>query len=102
MEGEVLPGIRAMDTPGHVSFELRAGSESVVVIGDALTNSLFSFEKPNWRIGADQDAEMAVVARNRLLDQLTNDKMQMIGYHIPYPGIGRVERAGNAYRFVAA
>jgi glyoxylase-like metal-dependent hydrolase (beta-lactamase superfamily II) len=106
MEEEVLPGIRAMDTsghtPGHVSFELRAGSESVVVIGDALTNSLFSFEKPNWRIGADQDAEMAVVARNRLLDQLTNDKMQMIGYHIPYPGIGRVERAGNAYRFVAA
>lgn len=105
MEAEVLPGIRAMDTsghtPGHVSFELRSGSESVVVVGDALINALFSFEKPDWRIGADQDAEKAVVTRGRLLDQLTSDKMQMIGYHIPYPGIGRVEQSGDAYRFVA-
>lgn len=106
MDEEVLPGIRAMDTsghtPGHVSFELRSGSESVVVVGDALTNALFSFEKPEWQIGADQDAEKAVATRARLLDQLATNKMQMIGYHIPYPGIGRVERAGNAYRFVVA
>ena len=105
MEDEVLAGIRAIDTsghtPGHVSFELRSGSESVVVVGDALTNAIYSFEKPDWRVGSDQDAEMGVGARNRLLDQLASDKMQMIGYHIPYPGIGRVERSGNAYRFVA-
>ncbi len=105
METEVLPGIRAIDTsghtPGHVSYEVRSGSQSIVIVGDVLTNAIYSFENPNWRIGSDQDQEMAVDARNKLLDQLVSDKMQMIGFHIPYPGIGRVERAGSAYRFIA-
>ncbi len=105
-ETEILPGIRAINTaghtPGHAAFEIRDGSESVVVVGDVLTNPLYSFEKPNWRSGSDQDQEMGIQARNSLLDQLASDKMQMIGFHIPYPGIGRVEKVDNAYRFVAA
>src|SRR5690606_4816786 len=36
---EVAPGIAAFDTgghtPGHVSFEVKAGNESVMVLGDA-------------------------------------------------------------------
>lgn len=105
-ESEILPGIRAINTaghtPGHASFEVRSGSESVVVVGDVLSNPYYSFEAPQWPIGSDQDQELAITARKNLLDQLASDKMQMIGYHIPFPGIGRVERDGNAYRFVAA
>lgn len=105
-ETEILPGIRAIDTtghtPGHASFEIRSGSQSAVVVGDVLTNQFYSFEKPDWRSASDQDQEKGITARNNLLDQLANEKMAMIGFHIPYPGIGRVEKADGAYRFVAA
>ncbi len=105
-ETEILPGVRAIDTsghtPGHTAFEIRSGSESVVVVGDALTSQYFSFEKPNWPSASDQDPEKGISARNSLLDQLASDKMQMIAYHIAYPGIGRVEKADGAYRFVSA
>ena len=104
-ETEILPGVRAIDTaghtPGHASFEVRSGLQSIVVVGDVLTNAFYSFEKPNWPVGSDQDKEMGISARKKLLDQLASDKMQMIGFHIPFPGIGRVERVGDAYRFVA-
>lgn len=104
-EAEILPGIRAINTaghtPGHASFEIRSGSESVVVVGDVLTNQFYSFEKPHWPSGSDQDQEMGIKARQSLLDQMHTDKMALIGFHIPYPGIGRVEKVDNEYRFVA-
>jgi hypothetical protein len=37
-----------------------------------------------------------------MLDRLAKDRSKIIGYHLPYPGMGTVERKGNGYRFVAA
>lgn len=102
---EILPGVLAVDssghTPGHCSFEIRSGSESALVIGDAITHDLISFGHPDWPSGSDQDAEKGIATRSMLLDRLASEKMQIIGYHLPYPGTGYVERKDGAYRFVA-
>lgn len=101
---EILPGIMAHaspgHTPGHMSFELRAGTQSVLIGGDAIGNHHVSFERPEWSSGADQDPELGAQTRRRLLDQLAHDQMILIGFHLAGGGIGRVERAGSAYRFV--
>jgi len=34
-----------------------------------------------------------------LLDKLATDR-QPVSFHLPFPGVGRVERSGWAYRFV--
>jgi len=103
---EVLPGIAAMatpgHTPGHTSFEIRSGSESVIVAGDTLTHALLAFQNPEIATGADQDGDRAVASRKQILDRLANEKLAFIGYHLPNGGRGRVERAGAAYRFVPA
>jgi len=102
---EVLPGILALDTsghtPGHCSFEVRSGSESALVVGDAITHHLISFEHRDWPSGSDQDSAKGIETRSMLLDRLAAEKMQIIGYHLPYPGTGFVERNNGAYRFVA-
>lgn len=102
---EILPGVLAVDsaghTPGHCSFEIRSGSESALVVGDAVTHHLISFQHPDWPSGSDQDAEKGIKTRNMLLDRLASEKMQIIGYHMPYPGTGYVERKDSAYRFAA-
>ena len=103
---EVLPGIEALDTrghtPGHTSRAIHDGGESVLIVGDALNNVALSFEYPGLPSPADQDPELAAETRMALLDRLAADQMRLIGFHLPTPGFGRVERgAGRAYRFVA-
>ena len=43
---------------------------------------------------------MAIASRLRLLDRLVADQMMLIGYHLPAPGFGRVERQGQRYRYI--
>ena len=101
---EVLPGIRARDTPGHtpghMAFEIRQRGDAVMVVGDAIGNGHLALSHPDWPSGADQDPQTGIATRLRLLDQLATDGMAMVGFHLPAGGLGRVERAGDAYRFV--
>lgn len=103
---EVLPGVEAIDTsghtPGHTSYMLHGGGESLLVVGDAISNAVISFEKPTWQSGTDQDPDKGVKTRASLLDRIATDKTKIIGYHLPHPGHGIAERNGTAYRFVAA
>lgn len=102
---EVLPGIMAHasfgHTPGHMSFEIRQGSEAVMVVGDAIANGHLALAHPDWPSGADQDPDTGITTRLRLLDRLATEKMPMVGFHLPEGGLGRVERADGAYRFVS-
>ncbi|MEX0302597.1 MAG: MBL fold metallo-hydrolase [Leisingera sp.] len=101
---EILPGVAALatpgHTPGHMSFEIRGGSESVVVLGDAIGNHHVSFAEPAWPVGSDQDPQAAAETRMRLLDMLAAGRMRFIGYHLPGGGIGRAEKSGRGYRFI--
>ncbi len=103
---DVAPGLAMVatpgHTPGHVSVAVRSGNEELVVLGDALTHAAVSFGAPDWRWGSDIDPDQAVRTRKALLDDLANRKAAVVGYHLPWPGLGRVERQGNAYRYVAS
>lgn len=102
---EIISGLRIVETPGHtqghVSLEL-AGNEGLIVGGDALTHSIISFLHPEWKPTADHVPDQAVATRLKLLDRLAADRSRLIGFHLPYPGVGRVERKDSAYRFVPA
>jgi glyoxylase-like metal-dependent hydrolase (beta-lactamase superfamily II) len=103
---EVAPGILAVETaghtPGHVAFEVAGGGETLLVLGDALIHPVISCRYPDWRSVADIDPDLAVATRWRLLERLATDRVPVIAYHFPAPGLGRIERAGSAYRVVAA
>lgn len=101
---EILPGISLVDTaghtPGHSSVLMNSGGQSLLVGGDALSSPVISFEKPDWPWGADFDADKGIATRKSLLDRLATDRTALFGYHLPWPGLGRVERKDNAYRLV--
>ncbi|ESR27277.1 MBL fold metallo-hydrolase [Lutibaculum baratangense] len=101
---EPVPGVEAIDTsghtPGHTSYMLHGNGESMLVVGDAISHPVISFEKPGWHSGADQDREKGAATRRALLERIVVDNARIVGFHLPYPGIGTAERQGEAYRFV--
>src|SRR5262245_19329220 len=102
---DIATGIRVIEThghtQGHVSLAI-AGGEGLVIGGDVLTHPVISFHHPEWRTTADHEPERAIATRKKLLDRLATDRTRLIGFHLPYPGVGIVERKDGAYRFVAA
>lgn len=100
---EIVAGLHIVDTPGHtqghVSLEL-AGGDGLIVGGDVLYHPLISFQHPEWKPAADHVPDQAAATRRKLLDRLAADRSKLIGFHLPYPGAGMVERKDSVYRFV--
>ena len=44
----------------------------------------------------------AVATRKKLYDMASADKMMVQGFHLPFPAVGYIEKAGNGYRLVPA
>jgi hypothetical protein len=78
--------------------ERRGAHRRAFIGGDVLTHVAISFACPEWRIGGDFDRDRAVLTRKALLDQLAGDNPPRPGF--TWPGLGVVERTGNAYRFI--
>jgi glyoxylase-like metal-dependent hydrolase (beta-lactamase superfamily II) len=102
---EIMPGVAARatvgHTPGHMAFEVRSGSEAVMILGDCIGNHHVAFEQPQWISGSDQDGDTAAKTRVALMDQLTTEKTRIIGYHLAGDGTGYVDKTATGYHFVA-
>ncbi len=103
---EVAPGLLAVETPGHTpghtSYVLSSGTGKVFIQSD-VTNVPYLFAaNPGWHAFFDQDADMAEKSRRKTYDMLVADKLQVQGFHYPFPGLGNVEKDGNGYRVIPA
>jgi glyoxylase-like metal-dependent hydrolase (beta-lactamase superfamily II) len=102
---EILPHVRAVDaaghTPGHTAFVLESRGERLLCAGDIFYDSL-QLSHPGWRTPWDHDAERSVLSRRRLLGWAADENLLVHAYHMPFPGLGQVERYGRAFRWVPA
>ncbi|WP_431281524.1 MBL fold metallo-hydrolase [Humitalea sp. 24SJ18S-53] len=103
---EVAPGVRAIatpgHTPGHTSFIVADGSDSLVILGDVTNHPAINLANPGWHIGFDMDATMAEATRRRLFDQVATDRTRCVGYHFPFPANGYIVKTADGYRLVPA
>jgi glyoxylase-like metal-dependent hydrolase (beta-lactamase superfamily II) len=103
---EVVPGMLAIEsvghTPGHTSYVLSSGSGKVFIQSDVTNNPNPFATNPGWHAFFDQDADVAEKTRRRVYDMVVAEKLQVQGFHYPFPGLGHVEKDGNGYRVVPA
>jgi len=103
---EVVPGLTSVatlgHTPGHTSFVLASGNDKVFIQSDVTNVPYLFVNNPGWHVQFDQDAKMAEETRRKTFDMLSAEKMRVQGFHFPFPSLGRIEKAGDGYKLVAA
>jgi len=100
-EPEVAPGMRFVNspghTPGHRAFHLSSGSSQLMISNDTAYVPALVVANPGWHGQYDQNASMAEASRRALLDRVVADKIQICGYHFPFPGAGTISKDGTGY-----
>ena len=93
---------RVGHTPGHTSYVLSSGSGKVFIQSDVTNNPNPFATNPGWHAFFDQDGDVAEKTRRRVYDMVVAEKLQVQGFHYPFPGLGHVEKDGSGYRVVPA
>jgi glyoxylase-like metal-dependent hydrolase (beta-lactamase superfamily II) len=101
---EVAPGIRSLDVSGHspgmMAYHVESQGKQLLIWADTCGHYIVSFQRPEWLLDVDDDKEKAVATRKRMLDMVATDRLFVAGFHMPFPGLGLVEKSASGHRWV--
>lgn len=102
---DVVGGIRSLaapgHTPGHLAFVIESENRQILFWGDCAHHHVASLARPDWHCVFDTDKELAAKTRRHIFDMAATERWPVIGYHMPFPSVGYVERRDPvAYRWV--
>jgi glyoxylase-like metal-dependent hydrolase (beta-lactamase superfamily II) len=104
-DGEVLPGITAAlrpgHTPGHTNWLLQSGGKRMLIWGDIVHLASVQMARPDATLVFDVEPALARASRERVFEFAAAEGLLVAGAHLPFPGVGRVERTGQGFRFQA-
>lgn len=102
---DVRGGITAVEafghTPGHMGYMLESGGKQLLLMADTANHYVWSVGYPEWEVKFDMDKGAAAATRKKIMDMASADRFPLIGYHMPFPGMGFIETRGEGgYRYV--
>ena len=99
----VVSGITAVEafghSAGHLAFHIESDGQHLMMLNDTVAHYVASFAQPDWAFSMDDDADAAAVSRRRILTEVSQQKIPVIGFHLPFPSIGFVEASSAAFVF---
>ena len=103
---EFLPGIQALAAPGHTVghtvFLITSDGKTLAAIGDLTHHQVLLVEKPRIEFAYDTDSKQSANTRVRVLDMLATNRIPLVAYHFPWPGVGHVAKNGEGFRYFPA
>jgi glyoxylase-like metal-dependent hydrolase (beta-lactamase superfamily II) len=103
---EIVTGIRAArafgHSPGMLAFHIESEGKRLYNWADTANHYIISIQHPEWHVAFDQDRDMAVDVRKKTFDMVSADKIPVVGFHMPFPSVGWVEKTATSYRWVPA
>ena len=84
-------------TPGHVSVRIQSEGEEALITGDFMHHPC-QIARPHWSSTADSDPEEARQTRERMLKELSERPVLVIGTHFAGATAGRIIKDDDAYR----
>jgi glyoxylase-like metal-dependent hydrolase (beta-lactamase superfamily II) len=102
---EPVEGVTAISTPGHtrghMSYLIALPGRHLFNIGDLCHHHAVQFANPHWRFRWDDNPEEAVRSRLQAFSMAAERGLEVVGFHLPFPGLGRLARQGDGFRFLA-
>jgi glyoxylase-like metal-dependent hydrolase (beta-lactamase superfamily II) len=103
---ELIPGVvKAVEvkghTPGHSAFLITSGADSLLYVGDAMHHFVVSVQRPEWTISFDGDSATASRSRADLIASSAASGQRIYAVHFPFPGLGKFEKQGDRFAWVA-
>ena len=89
--------VRLMPSAGHSPGHASVWIERALITGD-FAHHPFQMAHPDWSSTADHDPAMAEATRRRILGELADEPVLMIGTHFAGPTAGYVCRDGDVFR----
>jgi glyoxylase-like metal-dependent hydrolase (beta-lactamase superfamily II) len=103
-DGELVPGIRSVATPGHTAghnvYVVESGGKKLVLWGDLIHVAAVQFEDPSVTIQFDSDSKAAAVQRKKAFADAAKSGYLVGAAHLPFPGLGHLRKQGNGYVWV--
>ncbi len=103
---EFIPGIQAIAAPGHTVghtvFMIGSNGRNFCNIGDLAHHHVLSVERPRLEFAYDTDGARGALTRLRLFGMLAAQRIPILAYHFPWPGIGHLARQGDGFRYHAS
>lgn len=100
---EIAPGVRTFairgHTPGHVGVDVGTGPDAIRYVGDTVHHHVISVARPEWRVAFDTNAPTSQQSRRALLEDAATTNRRLYAVHFPFPGVGRVTKDGEGYRW---
>ncbi|MDR6659346.1 glyoxylase-like metal-dependent hydrolase (beta-lactamase superfamily II) [Tardiphaga robiniae] len=102
---EIVPGLTTIvasgHTPGMATFLVHSGNDQLLLTADLAYHPVVNVDVP-WVPGPDRDKEAALASRRRIFDRAATDRIPVLGFHFPFPGLGRLLKTDGAYAWVPA
>lgn len=100
---EFIPGIQAIAAPGHTVghtvFMISSEGKSICNIADLAHHHVIPVERPQLAFAYDTDGQQGARTRQRMFGMLAAQRIPILAYHFPWPGIGHLAKQGGGFRY---
>ncbi|MET0323100.1 MAG: MBL fold metallo-hydrolase [Duganella sp.] len=105
-DGEVVPGLSAVATPGHTAghtvYVAQSKGKKLVFIGDLIHVGSVQFDHPEITISFDSDPKQAYASRTREFTTLAKEGDLVAAAHLQFPGLGYIAARGKGWTWTPA
>lgn len=99
---EIVPGVRALGTPGHtpghLALEISSQGETLIDAVDAVLHPVL-IDRLEWYSGVDLLREKTLASRRFLLKRAAEKEAALMAFHFPFPSLGRVRRTETGFSY---
>ena len=85
-----------------MAFMIESEGKRMLNWADTCNHYVVAIQRPDIELDVDDDKAKAVAARKRILEMASKEGLLVAGYHMPFPGLGYIDKTAGRLPLAAA